>query len=112
MSQEGQQQSEMHSGQSVQSIWYAEPHHDKPISLGEWIWTLILSAIPIVNFIMLLVWSFSSGTNRSKKNYARATLILSIIGIIFYVIFLVAVVGSMTGVPGDFLTGFSDGLVE
>jgi hypothetical protein len=30
----------------------------KPISLGNWILTIILLAIPLVNVIMLLVWAF------------------------------------------------------
>ena len=46
------------------------------ISLGEWIITFIVLAIPLVNIIMLFVWGFSSGTNPSKQNFCRAALIL------------------------------------
>ena len=38
---------------------------------------LLLSMIPLVNIILLFVWSFSSQTNKSKKSYARAVLILT-----------------------------------
>ena len=34
-----------------------------PISIGNWIISLILTMIPIVNIIMLFVWAFSNGTN-------------------------------------------------
>ena len=46
------------------------------VSIGEWIITFILLAIPIVNIIMLFVWSFGADVNQSKKNYAKASLIL------------------------------------
>ena len=37
-----------------------------PISIGNWIISLILTMIPIVNIIMLFVWAFSNGTNPTK----------------------------------------------
>jgi hypothetical protein len=36
---------------------------------------MILSGIPLVGFILLLVWAFSSTENPNKKNYARAVLL-------------------------------------
>jgi hypothetical protein len=57
------------------------------VSLGNWIFTLILTAIPLVGFILLLVWAFDGSTNPSKKNYARAVLILALIGVILWVVF-------------------------
>ena len=47
-----------------------------PISIGNWIISLILTMIPIVNIIMLFVWAFSNGTNPTKANWAKAALIL------------------------------------
>ena len=38
-----------------------------PISIGNWIISLILTMIPIVNIIMLFVWAFSNGTNPTKE---------------------------------------------
>ena len=43
-----------------------------PISIGNWIISLILTMIPIVNIIMLFVWAFSNGTNPTKANWAKA----------------------------------------
>ncbi|TSA31139.1 MAG: hypothetical protein D4R65_11635 [Verrucomicrobiaceae bacterium] len=51
---------------------------NKPVSIGDWIVTIILLAIPVVNLIMLLVWAFGGSVHPSKKNYARATLILGV----------------------------------
>ncbi|MGA8277005.1 MAG: hypothetical protein WB784_02250 [Rhodanobacteraceae bacterium] len=57
------------------------------ISLGEWIITLIVLAIPLVNIIMLLVWGFSANTNPTKRNYCRAVLIFIVVGIILAILF-------------------------
>ncbi len=61
----------------------------KTISVGEWIWTLILMAIPLANIIVLIVWSFDESTNKTKSNWARAQLILLAIGAIIYTAFWV-----------------------
>lgn len=57
------------------------------ISLGEWIITFIVLAIPIVNIIMLFVWAFSSGTNPSKQNFCKATLIIYLVCIVLFFLF-------------------------
>jgi len=44
-----------------------------------------LSAIPIVGFIMLMVWAFGGSVNLNKKNYARAILLLSLIGVTIWI---------------------------
>ena len=51
------------------------------IPTSEWVLTLFLSAIPIVNIVLLCVWAFGSKTAESKKNWAKATLIWLIIAL-------------------------------
>lgn len=60
-----------------------------PVSLGDWILTLIVLAIPIVGIVMVFVWGFSSGTHPSKQNYCRAMLILWLIVFVIFILFLV-----------------------
>jgi hypothetical protein len=62
---------------------YQQPVNPPPVSLGDWIITFILMAIPLVNVIMLFVWGFGD-TNPSKANWAKASLIFMLIGIIIY----------------------------
>jgi predicted membrane channel-forming protein YqfA (hemolysin III family) len=62
-----------------------------PISLGDWIITLIVLAIPIVGIVMLFVWGFSSGTHPSKQNYCRAVLIIALAALVLF--FLIAIMG-------------------
>ncbi len=57
------------------------------VKTGEWVLTILISAIPLVGLIMLFVWAFGSGTNESKANWAKATLIWIAIIIVIYVLF-------------------------
>ncbi|MFH1120907.1 MAG: hypothetical protein V1775_13900 [Bacteroidota bacterium] len=59
------------------------------ISVGDWIITLLIQAIPLVNIIMLFVWAFGSGNNPNKANWAKAVLIWMAIGIVLAIIILV-----------------------
>lgn len=49
------------------------------LSIGNYIVMMLLAGIPIVGFILLLVWSFSASANQNKKNWARATLIMGLV---------------------------------
>lgn len=60
--------------------------NNQTVSLGDWIGTLILTGIPLVGFIMLLVWAFGDNTKASKKNFARASLILMLVGVVLSII--------------------------
>jgi hypothetical protein len=57
------------------------------VSIKDWVITLIITAIPIVGFIMLFVWGFGSGTNENKANWAKAALIMVAIMIALYLLF-------------------------
>ena len=70
-----------------------------PISVGEWVITIIIIAIPIVGFIMLFVWGFGSNTQPSKANWAKASLIMIGISIVLSFLFL----GSLLGIMGSLM---------
>ncbi len=61
-------------------------YNDDPVRVGEWIGVFFLSMIPIINIIMLLVWAFGN-TKPSKSNYAKAVLIMMVIGLVLSVVF-------------------------
>lgn len=56
-----------------------ETTHSGNISVGQWMLTLLLTFIPLVNLIMLLVWAFSAGTHPIKANWAKAMLLWFVI---------------------------------
>jgi len=75
---------------------------DKVLSLGDWMITLLLLFIPIVNIVMLIIWSVDSSTNENKKHFAWAYLIYMAIGVVVSIIFssilisaIIATMGSM-----------------
>lgn len=76
------------------------------IKTGDWLITLIVSAIPLVGIIMLFVWAFSSGTHPTKANWAKAMLILLLIVIVVYIIvfavFGAAFFGMDSGIMNDY----------
>jgi len=63
--------------------------NEKPISFGNWLGTMVLPFIPFVGIIiyivMLFVWAFGSDTPKSKKNWARVSLIMGVVGIILFI---------------------------
>lgn len=65
------------------------------IPVSEWILTLFITAIPIVGFVMLFVWGFGSGTNPTKANFAKASLIFLVVGLILWFIIFGAIVAAI-----------------
>ena len=64
------------------------------MSVGDWVLTLILTAIPLVGFICLIVWAVSSSPEkRSRKNWAIAQFILTLVILVLTVV-LIAMYGA------------------
>ena len=74
------------------------------VTLGEWIVTLIITAIPLVGLIMLFVWAFGDGTNPSKKTWAQAYLVMILIALVLGIIFFVAFASILSSMFGNMNT--------
>lgn len=63
-------------------------NQEEPVSVGEWVGTCLLMLLPGLGLIFLIYWAVSSNTNTSKRNYARATLLvvipLIVLGSVFF----------------------------
>ena len=61
-----------------------DDYQKKPelLSVGQWILTLFLLSLPIINIVMLFVWAFG-GHKDQRENFAKAGLIWMLIGFIF-----------------------------
>ena len=66
------------------------------MTIRDWMITLLVLAIPIVNIIMYLVWACGSSGNVNRKTFCQACLIW------FLIIF---VVGVVLGVFGPLFKG-------
>lgn len=71
------------------------PGLEAVVSVGEWLVTLLIASIPLVNIIMLLIWAFSDNTKLSKANWAKATLIWLLILGAFYFFVVVLILGGI-----------------
>ena len=49
---------------------------EKPVSIGGWVGTLILSCVPILNIVLWAVWAFTAKC-RSRRTFSIACLILT-----------------------------------
>ena len=56
-------------------------------SVGSWMLTLFLMAIPVVNLVWLLMLVFGSGHSASKRNWAKAALIWMVISVVLSIAF-------------------------
>lgn len=54
------------------------------LSVKQYMVMLLLLCIPIVNFVLLLMWSFGSSAGPSKKNFARAMLFFTVIMVVLW----------------------------
>ncbi|MDG1279456.1 MAG: hypothetical protein P8O16_19445 [Algoriphagus sp.] len=72
-----------------------------PVTLGDWIISVIVTKIPLIGFIMLIVWAVDKNTEPNKANWAKAELIVKLIGFLIVIIFI-AIIGI------GFFTNFAD----
>ena len=96
------QQTEQQTYQQPYQQTYQQPYQqpmqngnmETPLSLGSWLLTLIVLYIPCIGFIMTIVWACSND-NIGRRNFARAMLIIKIVGAVLaaivYVFFIAAI---------------------
>lgn len=89
-SQPPQQQPPQHTG-------YGAPI----MTVGNWVVSLLIMCIPIVNIIMLIVWAASSTENPNRKNWAIAYLIFMAVGILLWIVAWGAIAGIISGVASS-----------
>ncbi len=60
---------------------------DKDITMGAWMLTIFIMIIPLVGFIMTLIWAFGNSAPLFKRNFAKAMLVYYLIGIVASILF-------------------------
>ena len=78
------------------------PPEYRPISMWGYFGYEILFSIPIVGFILLLVFSFGGTKNVNLRNFARSYFCLLILVVIFAIV--VAIIGGADGPTAIFVT--------
>lgn len=90
---------------------YTQDYHDKkdPVTLGGWLLTFLVMMLPIVSLVMPFVWAFGN-SQPSKKNWARASLIMSLISLLLVGIMVLTMGGLIKTVISDVLGGENSSL--
>ena len=63
------------------------PQKSSDVGLGEWMWTLLVAAIPLVGFVMMFVFAFAS-EKKSKRTFFQAALIWTAIGLVLGIVMM------------------------
>lgn len=75
------------------SAGYEEEMDATPLTMGDWLLTLLAAFIPCCGGIILYCyWAFSRKGNLHRRNFCRAALIIEAVLIVLMIIFLVLVV--------------------
>ncbi len=69
------------------------------MTVGDWLVFIFLMAVPFVNIILWIVLLFSSGTNRSLKNFLVAQLLIGVIVFILFMFFGAAMISFLEYIP-------------
>lgn len=82
-----------------QQYFYNKSDNEKPMTMGQFMGTLLLGCIPIAGFVLFIVWAFSSDINVNKKNFCRAYLLVQLILIavvvVIYIIMFIVIIASL-----------------
>jgi hypothetical protein len=70
-------------------------NEQKVPSVGNWMITLLIMTIPIVNFVALIYWAASSTSNPVKANFAKAAILWIVVIISLGLLFFLAFFGSI-----------------
>lgn len=69
--------------------------NEQPMKMGQWLVTLLVASIPLVGFILLIVWATGNDVNRSKKTFCQAYLTFIGIGVLLYFAILIPIITSL-----------------
>ena len=64
-------------------------------SVGQWLGWMLLLCIPLVNFILMIMWAIDKG-NQIRRNWVLATLVITGIVTVLYAILMATMLSSMS----------------
>ena len=76
----------------------AQDNLEEPMSMGEWMISMLVMLIPCVNIVMMFVWAFSSTEKKSKSNFFKAYLIFFAIMMVFSIVLVIVMIEAAVGV--------------
>ena len=65
-------------------------YENRPMSVADWVGSILLLLIPIANIVLLFVWAFGGNAPMSKRNWAKAHLLILAVVFGLYIVIIVA----------------------
>jgi hypothetical protein len=70
----------------------------EPMSVGQYLVTLLLMCVPILGIILMFKWSFGKAVNLNKKNMAKAYLIFFAVWFVLILVGGGAIMGALEAI--------------
>ena len=70
------------------------------MTVKDWLITMILLGIPVVGFILTIVWAFgaqTTGKGISRANFCKAYMIVLAIGVVLSIVLWGTIMGALVG---------------
>ena len=73
------------------------------MTVGDWMITIFVLALPLINVIMYIVWALDGTGNANRRNFCRASLLWFVImlGISIIIFIVMAALGLLIGAAGQ-----------
>lgn len=73
-----------------------------PMTLGDWVLTILAWMIPCVGLVLYLVWAFGKNGNINRRNFCRAWLIIYAVVLVLSIILVVVLGVSMASIVSEY----------
>ena len=73
----------------------SEPVRDQNLSTVDYVWMLIISAVPVIGILYLIYLGFIQKENVNRKSFGRAMLIVIVFTIILFCVFIAGVISTL-----------------
>ena len=67
---------------------YGSGMDTSPMSMGDWVLTILALCIPCAGIVLYFVWAFGKSGNINRRNYCRASLAITGVFLAIYLIFI------------------------
>lgn len=67
---------------------YEQGMDTSPMSMGDWLLTILVSMIPCAGLVLYIVWAFGKTGNINRRNFCRANLIIMACVFVLYLILM------------------------
>ncbi len=85
-----------------------QPVNDTPMTLGQWVGTIILTTwFGLISLILCIVWGVSADTPINKKRYCQAMIIIQAISLGVSILMIIIMSAVLAGIGSSFSDAFA-----